>query len=130
GQQSIPTFGGIKSPQPAGANAPAIGSIENMEGDGHIDLGALNIHPTSVPLFRFHGSSEVPAPEGAAMGTGKAFMGITHEVVNQSTTNAFGTLSSGWIPAESVQFYANGTLLGTFAANADGVLSVGITTGV
>ena len=57
-------------------------------------------------------------------------MGITHEVVNQSTTNAFGTLSSGWIPAESVQFYANGTLLGTFAANADGVLSVGITTGV
>src|SRR6266487_737980 len=63
------------------------------------------------------------------MGTGKAFMGITHEVVNQSTTNGFGTLSSGWIPAESVQFYANGSLLGTFAANADGVLSVGITTG-
>src|SRR6266496_347266 len=84
GQQSIPTFVGIKSPAQAGV--PAIGSIENMEDDGHIDLGALNIHPTSVPLF-LHGSSEAPTPEGAAMGTGKAFMGITHEVVNQSTTN-------------------------------------------
>src|SRR6266516_5234022 len=128
GQQSIPIFVGIKSPAPAGANAPAIGSIENLEDDGLIDLAALNIHPTSVPLF-LHGSSEAPGPNGAAMGTGKAFMGITHEVVNQSTTNAFGTLSSGWIAAESVQFYANGSLLGTFAANADGVLSVGITTG-
>src|SRR3989442_4810389 len=74
GQQSIPTFVGIKSPQPAGV--PAIGSIENMEGDGLIDLGALNIHPTSVPLF-LHGSSEAPSPNGAAMGTGKAFIGVT-----------------------------------------------------
>ncbi len=63
------------------------------------------------------------------MGTGKAFLGITHEVVNQSTTGAFGTLSSGWIPAESVQFYANGSLLGTFAASADGTVAVGLNTG-
>ena len=54
GQQSIPTFVGIKSPEPAGV--PAVGTIENMEGDGVIDLAALNIHPTSVPVF-LHGSS-------------------------------------------------------------------------
>src|ERR1700693_4056626 len=57
GQQSIPTFVGIKSPQPAGA--PAVGSIENIEDDGLIDLAALNIHPTSVPVF-LYGSSSPP----------------------------------------------------------------------
>src|SRR6266567_2080850 len=128
GQQSIPIFVGIKSPEPAGV--PAIGSIENMEGDGHIDLGALNIHPTSVPLFRFHGSSEAPAPEGAAMGTGKAFMGVTTEVVNESiATGAFGILSSGWTAGESVRLYFNGALVATFAANADGVVAVNVGTG-
>src|SRR6266404_3477230 len=125
-QQSIPTFVGIKSPAPAGV--PALGSIENIEDDGLIDLAALNIHPMSVPVF-LHGSSEAPTLEGAAMGTGKAFLGITHEVVNQNTSNAFGTLSSGWAPTESVQYYINGVLTATFAANVDGVLSVGISTG-
>ncbi len=126
GQQSIPTFVGIKSPELAGV--PAVGSIENIEDDGLIDLAALNIHPTSVPLF-LHGSSEAPTPEGAAMGTGNAFLGITHEVVNQNTSNAFGTLSSGWAPTETVQIYFNGSLLTTGTANVDGVLAVGISTG-
>src|SRR5437667_286952 len=126
GQQSIPTFVGITSPAPAGV--PAVGSIENIEGDGVIDLAALNIHPMSVPVF-LHGSSEAPTPEGAAMGTGKAFLGITHKVVNQNTSNAFGTLSSGWAPTESVHYYINGVLTATFAASADGVLAVGISTG-
>src|SRR5438874_1759088 len=126
GQQSIPTFVGIKSPEPS--SVPAVGTIENMEGDGLIDLAALNIHPTSVPVF-LHGSSKAPIPGGAAMSTGKAFLGMTHEVVNQNTTAAFGTLSSGWSPMESVQFYVNGVLAATFAANADGVFAVGISTG-
>ena len=126
GQQSIPTFVGIRSPEPSGV--PAVGTIENMEGDGLIDLAALNIHPTSVPVF-LHGSSKAPIPGGAAMSTGKAFLGMTHEVVNQNTTAAFGTLSSGWSPMESVQFYINGVLAATFAANADGVFAVGISTG-
>ena len=63
------------------------------------------------------------------MGTGNAFLGITHEVVQQSTTNAFGTLSSGWTPTEGVQFFLNGALAGTFAANATGHVAVGINTG-
>jgi hypothetical protein len=126
GQQSIPTFVGIKSPAPLGV--PAAGTIENMEGDGLIDLAALDIHPTSVPVF-LHGSSKAPIPGGAAISTGKAFLGMTHEVVNQNTTAAFGTLSSGWGPMESVQFYVNGVLAATFAANVDGVVAVGISTG-
>ncbi|MGH7984034.1 MAG: hypothetical protein ACREFF_12925, partial [Candidatus Udaeobacter sp.] len=126
GQQSIPTFVGIKSPAPLGV--PAAGTIENMEGDGLIDLAALDIHPTSVPVF-LHGSSKAPIPGGAAMSTGKAFLGMTHEVVNQNTTAAFGILSSGWGPMESVQFYVNGVLAATFSANVDGVVAVGISTG-
>src|ERR1051325_2167407 len=98
GQQSKPTFAGIKSPEAPGVLA--VGLIENMEGDGLIDLAALNIYPTSVPVF-LHGTSQAPVPEGAAMGTGKAFLGITHEVVNQNTVAAFGTLSSGWSPMEN-----------------------------
>src|SRR5204863_1162668 len=69
------------------------------------------------------------SPEGAAMGTGKAFMGITHEVANASTTAAFGILASGWIAGESVQVYLNGVLATTLAANAEGVLAIGISTG-
>src|SRR5205807_909934 len=36
---------------------------------------------------------------------------------------------SGWIPGESVQIYFNGGLVATLPANADGILSFGITTG-
>src|SRR6266849_5815359 len=129
GQQSIPTFVGVALPAPKHGTVP-IGSITPMEDDYLIDLAALDIHPVAAPLpLRVLSSEDAASPEGAAMGTGKAFMGITHEVVNQSTTGAFGTLSSGWTPTESVQFYINGVLAGTFAANADGVLAVGISTG-
>src|SRR5437899_1451064 len=62
------------------------------------------------------------------MGTGTAFMGITHEVVNQNTSNAFGILSSGWTAGESVQTYVNGVLTSTLTANADGVFSLGMST--
>src|SRR5207247_3199479 len=110
------------------AAVPAVGTIENMEGDGVIDLAALNIHPTAVPVF-LHGSSEAPILGGAAMSSGKAFLGITHEVVNQNTAAAFGTLSSGWSPMESVQFYINGVLAATYATNADGHLAIIISTG-
>src|ERR1041385_5294433 len=71
-QQRVPTFAGIKSPEPPGV--PALGTIENMEGDGLIDLATLNIHPTSVPVF-LHGSAEAPMPAGEAMTIGKAFLG-------------------------------------------------------
>src|SRR6266513_777665 len=129
GQQSIPIFVGIKSPQPAGV--PAIGSIENMEGDYLIDLAALDIHPAAGPLpLRALSSGDAGSPQGAAMRTGGAFMGITQEVVNQSiATGAFGILSSGWVPAETVRLYFNGVLAATFAANADGVVAVNVGTG-
>ena len=63
------------------------------------------------------------------MGTGKAFMGITHEVVPPNTDNAFGALSSGWIPGETVQLYIDGVLAGTRAANEDGIVAVGFNSG-
>ena len=108
------------------ATAPVV-SITPLEDNGHIDMAALNINPLPAPLAsrRFSGA----VPDGAAVGTGKAFLGISHEIVNQSTANAFGTLSSGWTGGESVQFYLNGSLAGTFAASASGTVAVGISTG-
>ena len=107
-----------------------VGSITPIEFDGVIDLAALDIHPATAPLpascVIFWGAG---SPESAAMGTGKAFMGITHEFVNPNTPNAFGTLSSGWTPGESVQLYLNGVLAGTSVANADGVVAIGVNTG-
>src|SRR5690348_16759314 len=107
-QQSIPTFVGAALPAPKHATGP-IGTIRPVESDYHVDLGALGIHPAAAPLpLRALSAGDAASPEDAAMGTGKAFMGITHEVVNQSiASGAFGVLSSGWIPAESVQLYAN-----------------------
>ena len=128
-EQSVPTFVAVALPAPKNAIGP-IGTIRPVEGDYLIDLAELNIHPTQVPLPLRVALSAAGSPEGAAMGTGKAFLGITHEVVNQSTPNAFGTLSSGWIAGEMVQFYVNGVLSGTFASSSpDGILAVGISTG-
>ena len=125
-QGNIPVFEGIRAQEPAAA---PIVSITSLEDNGLIDMATLGIHPLPAPLAP-RGSSGAASPDGAAMGTGKAFLGITHEIVNQSTTNALGTLSSGWTLGESVQFYLNGTLAGTFAASATtGTVAVGLSTG-
>ena len=127
-QQSVPTFVGVALPSRQYVSAPS-GRITPMEDQGIIDLAALDIHPANAPLPLRDLSGNAGSPEGAAMGTGKAFLGLTHEVVNQNTTGAFGTLATGFTPAESVQFYLNGALAGTFAAGADGQVAVGINTG-
>src|SRR2546430_4254308 len=129
-QQSIPTLVGVALPAPKHVIGP-IYTIKSLEGDYHVDLGALDIHPATAPLpLRALSSGEAASPEGSAMGTGKAFMGITHEVVNQNiATGAFGVLSSGWTAGESVQVYANGVLALTAAANADGIVAVNFGTG-
>ena len=106
-------------------SAPGV-SITSLEDDGIVDMAALGIYPTEVPVT----SPGTPSsPDGAAVGLANAFLGISHEIVNHNTTGAFGTLSSGWTPAESVQFYLNGSLAGTFAASANGAVAVGVNTG-
>ena len=101
--------------QETSAPTKAGATITQAEESGHIDMGALGIYPTRAPL--------APRIDGGAMGIGNAFLGITHEVVNQSTPNAFGTLSSGWTLSEPVQFFLNGVLAGTFSASARPALS-------
>ncbi len=128
-KQSVPTFRGMTLPASKHASVP-IGSITPMEGDYLVDLAALDIHPTAGPLPLRALSGDAGSPNGAAMGTGKAFMGVTTEVVNQNiATGAFGILSSGWTAGESVRLYFNGLLAATFAANADGVVAVNVGTG-
>ncbi len=128
-QQSVPTFPGVALPAPKHAGAP-IGTIKSAEDAGVIDMAALDIHPAAAQLpLRALASGAASSPESAAMGKGKALLGITNEVVNQNTSGAFGVLSSGWTPGESVQVYLGGVLAATFAANADGRLSFGVNTG-
>src|SRR5438105_11870884 len=127
-QQSIPTFVGVALPAPK--HEPVrVGSIRPMEDDGVIDMAVLDIHPAAAPLPLRALSRGGSSPEGAAMGTGKAFTGVTHEVVNANTTSAFGVLSSGWTAGETVQFYLDGVLAATRVANADGIVAVGVNTG-
>src|SRR5438105_1936702 len=128
-QSAPPTFVGVALPAPKQGNV-RIGSNRPAEVEGVVDLAALGIHPATAPLpLRVLSSGDAGSPEGAAMGTGKAFMGISHEVVNQNTTAAFGTLSSGWIPGESVQLNVDGVPSGTFAASGDGTVALVTTTG-
>ena len=108
-------------------SAPVV-SITALEDDGHIDMAALNIHPRSAPLVPRR-SAGAGSMDGAAIGTGKAFLGITHEIVNQNVTDAFGILSSGWTLGESVQVYLNGSLALTATASATtGTVAVGVNT--
>jgi hypothetical protein len=128
-QQSIPSFVGVALPAPKHAAVP-VGTLTPVEGDYLIDLAALDIHPTQVPVPLRVALGVAGRPEGAAMGTGNALMGITHEVVNHSTANAFGVLSSGWTAGESVQVYVNGVLTLTLPASTpDGAFALGINTG-
>jgi hypothetical protein len=127
-QQNIPTFVGVALPAPK--HEPVrVGSIRPMEVDGVIDMAALDIHPATALLPLRALSRGGSSPEGAAMGTGKAFMGVTHEVVPPNTDNAFGALSSGWTAGETVQVYLDGVLARTGVANEDGIVAVGFNTG-
>ena len=127
-QQSIPTFVGVALPVPKHESAPVV-SIRPMEIDGVIDMAALDIHPTTAPLPLRALSRGGSSPEGAAMGTGKAFLGVTHDVINANTDNAFGTLSSGWTAGETVQVYLDGVLAATPVANPDGIVALAVNTG-
>src|SRR5437773_386305 len=119
-QQNIPTFNAVALPAPKDA-ITSKGTTRPVEGDYLIDMAALDIHPAAAPLpIRALAVGNAGSPEGAAMGTGKAFMGITHEVANASTTAAFGILASGWIAGESVQVYRNGVLQTTVLTNGSG----------
>src|SRR5438128_821576 len=75
-------------------------SVTPLVDNGQIDMGALDMHPMPASL-ESGASFKNTTPDGAAIGTGKAFLGITHEIVNQNTANAFATLSSGWTAGES-----------------------------
>jgi hypothetical protein len=128
-QQSVPAFAGVALPAPKHPSAP-IASIKPIESDGVIDLAVLGIHPATAPLpHRALSSGNAGSPESAAMGTGKAFMGTTHDFVNPNTPNAFGVLSSGWTPGETVQHYLKGVQTGMSIANADGVVAIKVNTG-
>ena len=85
-----------------------------------IDLGRLGIQPT---LFTLPSPSR-PSPDSGAIGTFNAYMSVSADVVPPSTTAAAATILSGFTPSEMINIYVNGTLAGSFAANANGVLSL------
>jgi len=127
-EQKVPAFAGVALPAPKRSSVP-VGSIKPIEIVDIIDLAVLGIHPATRPLPHRASSANPMTPESAALGTGRAFMGTTHEFVNPNTPNAFAVLSSGWIPGETVQHYVRGVLTGMSVANADGVVAINVNTG-
>src|SRR5207302_4792275 len=87
-----------------------------------LDLGRLGIRPTRTPR-------PAASPNGGALGTSNAFMSVTADVVPVSTTKALGTLFSSFTPSELIDYYLNGSLAGTFAADGNGHLGVYLNTG-
>ncbi len=65
----------------------------------------------------------------AIVGSANAYMATTADVVPPSTTRAVGTLFSGFAPGENVNYFLNGTLAATFAADADGRVGVFLNSG-
>ena len=94
-EQKVPAFAGVALPAPKRSSVP-VGSIKPIEIVDIIDLAVLGIHPATRPLPHRASSANPMTPESAALGTGRAFMGTTHEFVNPNTPNAFAVLSSGW----------------------------------
>src|SRR5436190_18383566 len=85
------------------------------------DMARLGMHPIRP--------GHAPAPDGNALGTSNAFMSVNPEVVAPSTMGAFGTLASSFAPTELVDYYLNGVVAATFAADANGRLAVNVSTG-
>ena len=87
-------------------------TITNLQDDHIVDLGQLHISPVSAPAYP---KNTNPQPNGGAIGTQNAYMVASPDVVSRTTTGAFGTLTSGWTPGETVNYTANGAAFGSFA---------------
>jgi hypothetical protein len=122
---STPAMKTIAAHTNSGTSAAALRpiAIAQVETDHVVDVGALGIRPAAKPLPMSH------RPLGTVVGVGNATVAAAPEIAQPSTTAAIGTIAGNFIPAESVQYYLNGSLAGTFAANADGVVAVGLNTG-
>ena len=124
GQTKVTQFQARPSPPTPNATGASITPIEES---GQIDMGKLDIHPLPAPLTSRRPSRDL-SPLVAAVGRGSAFMSVSTNIVNQNTANAFSTVSSNWIPGESVQYYISGSLAGTFTADGSGRIAVLIST--
>src|SRR5947208_1168521 len=82
----IPVFQAVPAKDTSSVAAPV--SITSRDDNGEIDMAKLDMHPLSAPLAP-RAPSDASSPNGAAIGTGKAYLGISHEIVNQNTTSAF-----------------------------------------
>jgi len=120
-QANVPLHTGSVSPHESNASSAPPVAITPFPDSGQIDMAALGIHPLPGPLAL----PTNPSPDGVAVGKGKAVVGITTDVVNQSTTAAFGVLAANFTPGESVQVLLNGVLAATFTADANGRTATG-----
>jgi hypothetical protein len=123
---------------PAGPDTGRLPHIEAINLPEHtLDMGQLGIRPIAGPMpLRSGGAAGVPGaphllrPDGATIGVGNAIMVTSPDVVSQSTTSAIGTLLANFTPGETIDYYVNGALAGSFVSDASGRVAVGISTGV
>jgi hypothetical protein len=85
-------------------------------------MGRLGIRPGPF------GALDVANPASAVAGTQNAFMSVSPDVANPSTNSVIGTLLTNFMPGESIQYFVNGSLAGTLAADSYGRLGVRINT--
>ncbi len=100
-------------------NKPEAMTFTLLSNVHEIDLTRAGIMPIpfNMPALR-------NVPDGAVVGSQNAYMATTADVVPPSTTRAVGTLFSGFAPGENVNYFLNGTLAATFAADANGRVGV------
>src|SRR4051812_48800078 len=133
---------GISAPPPQGnpASSPNVPMLQgrlspSSPGGGSAVVTQLNVPErvldmTQLGLRPIQGSPPTNlSPSGGSIGTQNAFMIVSPDVVSQSTASAIGTLLANFTPAENVNYYLNGSLAGTFVADASGRVAVSANTG-
>src|SRR6476620_4491893 len=109
----------LTSPTVSHGNRPTM-TFSPLSNVHEIDLTRAGIMP--IP---FNMPALLHMPDGAIVGSANAYMATTADVVPPSTAASIvGTLFSGFAPGETINYYANGSLLTTFIADANGRLGV------
>ena len=120
-QQSIPTFVGVALPAPKhGTRADRLDQAHGGRRRYRPGCARYSSSGRAAPASRVIFWGRVAVRKARRWVPGKAFMGITHEVVNaRYGLTPLGTLSSGWTPArERAGTISMASLRERFAANA------------
>src|SRR5918911_235511 len=106
--------------------------VSGVEGSARVEVINVPEHTLDMTRLGLRPIQGAPPrrsePDGGAIGTQNAYMIVSPDVVSQSTNSAIGTLLVNFTPAESVNYYLNGSLAGSFSAAPNRRGAVALTT--